>query len=200
MRKTTLRKVFQREKISHRRYLAIGVFVQEYELMVDATRQTTLLCLGLPVHFEPRALIVLSHRAMTAMPLFETMRGVIGECMRYETIPEDRKQSLIQLVGQIHKEYGALAQLRNLLLHGTWRPGQAHEDLQIHKFRGKLPGGLQTSDVPTKAIDFIAAARRCRRQAKLILHLASTVLNHNFDPSVNYQNVNNAWTLRPTQN
>ncbi len=193
---TTPKPTRQQRLDARSRYYALGRFVEEFELMVDAMRSASLgLIEGIePPYADMKVYLVLTHSSMTAGPLMQVLRGMLGQTMRYhEGLTEQRKKEFMALVGQINSDQSKLVEARNAILHGTWRTSPQDFSLEIYNFRSSLDDGLRSPPIANSAQEFFMLARRARRLAKMILRLAPTARVHNFDRSVLYVNRNGRW-------
>jgi hypothetical protein len=184
----------KQEREAQRRAWALGIFVQEFEHMVDRVRGVILGCTGCtPFSGDQIVMVILTHQALGASALFEIMRGAIGEKWRYLTFPDDRRERLSEIITQIGKEYSDLCKLRNNLLHGTWLVQPTDLSLAIYKWRAKLDDGLRPIDkIPTAAKEFVALARCCRLQAKMISAVSGTIQSE-YNPKYYFSRRGKLW-------
>jgi hypothetical protein len=158
---------------------SLGRFVQAFELMVDAVRTSCYFFLSRGDGKLGQLLnVVLYHQSMTAGPLFEIVRGIYAIMAdNYpEVFNEEEKRTITSVLRYCAKEYSALLELRNGLLHGTWRIGWASVDqkdfseMVVHKF--KVSGaGYKLVDLPKSADELNAHTSRCESVMTLIYRI-----------------------------
>ena len=158
---------------------ALGRFVQAFELMVDAVRTTSYSFLS---RGDPKAALVLLHQSMTAKSLFEIMRGLYGTLViEYPFLFQDDKDTINSVLKLCATEYDKLVNLRNDLLHGTWRIGWARPDqedfseLFVDKAR-VWAGGYKLADLPKTAAELSERTKRCEYLTTLLSRLYGAVL------------------------
>ena len=148
-------------------YETLGEFVEGFELMVDEVRSSCILLIGRNTFEKPLAEIAFHHGAMTAKPLFEIMRAMIGELTKDPDNADAKERAVFTgVLSQIAKEYSDLTNMRNNLLHGTWFVGHiAHDDITAKEFyvrkHTSTKDGLSSLVLPKTAEELRALSRRC---------------------------------------
>jgi hypothetical protein len=188
---------------------AIGRFVQSFELMVDVVRNVSHSILSGGDEKRSQLInVVLFHQSMTAKPLFEIMRGLYGLLIReYADLFKDDKDTLNAVLKFCASEYEKLANLRNDLLHGTWRIGWATPDqedfgdLIVHRAR-VWAGGYKFAELPKTTPELRQLAERCDELRKLFDRLwgAVTISLSRGEPSrvrFNVRKENDKWLPQP---
>ncbi len=121
-------------------YERLGRFVESFEAMVHEVRSSCILLLGQDDPKEPLHHIIFHHQSMTAKPLFEIFRAMTVRTISDEKFKKDHGLQAIAedtfrgILAEISKEYMALSNLRNNLLHGTWFVGYVGEDANSPEF------------------------------------------------------------------
>ena len=158
---------------------SLGRFVQAFELMVEVTRTTNSFFLS---RGDPKlgqmTNVVLFHSSMTAWPLFEIMRGLYAQAAENypEFFDQNERSTLNQVMAYCATEYSKLLELRNNLLHGTWRIGwtsaeqQDFSEMLVHKFKGNK-SGYALVDLPKTAEELDAETRRCEALKDLLYQI-----------------------------
>jgi hypothetical protein len=149
---------------------ALGRFVQAFELMVDAARQA----LSMHLQSQNPSLVYLTrmifhHPALTAKPLFELFRAVVYTLVN-ELLPGCDESTALnnKLLGQVAKEYTALFETRNMILHGTPLVGFAgaeqddFSEMMIVKW-GVGAQGWKVYDTPKSAAELLDICARCAK-------------------------------------
>jgi hypothetical protein len=163
-------------------YEALGRFVEAFEAMVGETRNCSINLLQTDHRNSVLVDVAFHHPALAARPLFEIFRALIIEFLSLPNItvtPEERKifQGVLQTIA---KEYEYLTNIRNTLLHGTWRIGYStNEDPNSETFfldKFKPTGdGLKREDVPNTAFELLGFKDRCENTRDWIAHIHACV-------------------------
>jgi len=178
------------EARSAKAYEALGRFVEAFEGMVHETRSITIRLLSDNKNMYHRHLIEIAfhHNCMTAKPLFEIFRAIViqmvGASIEAQELrrksarddwplpiadsfgrpvdftPSDREM-LLGVLKIVAKEYGALTDLRNGLLHGSWFVGyESSIDFDLHKYT-VTKEGLARVDLPENTAQLLEVRDRC---------------------------------------
>jgi hypothetical protein len=149
---------------------ALGRFVQAFEDMVNEARNACLMILSEPKpKWQALVNIALHHRVMTAQPLMDIMQGIFGTMLddpdTRATMKEVEIHTFEEVLKQIRKDYDALVNKRNELLHGTWTVGLSGDHGERAHFRvvKRRPSakGMKYASLPTTAEELLALCRDC---------------------------------------
>jgi hypothetical protein len=176
------------EKNVREQYECLGRFVEAFEIMVNEVRRTCVELLSPDTEHAKLVRVPFHHPAMTAKPLFDIMRGIIGQMLKDEKfrkrhgITDEDYTAFLGVLATINAEYEKLANMRNDLLHGTWRIGYVGgpEDMHAPEFRierhrvGKH-GLSEAEGLPKDASQLRGLARRCEGTWAWISTLVSCV-------------------------
>lgn len=177
---------------------ALGRFVQDFELMVEAVRfgGAGLLSAG------RLANIVFHHSALTAAPLFEIFRAMVIEALAESDrdVPAREQDVANAVLTSIADQYNHLVARRNELLHGTWHIGWASPDQEDFS---KIPAmklkvtkaGLRSVDMPRDIDELRALSSQCKRLNKMIYAVYFCVLHGENAFSRKFQKDGSDWNL-----
>lgn len=184
------------QEASDKQFRALGVFVQEFELIIEWIRIACMFILSRDGQQQQLVDIVLHHSSLTAKPLFEIMRALFAKIT--EGVDPSEIAVLNSVMSQIAKDFDSLVEARNSLLHGTWRIGWQHfnEDdfskLNLSK-RKVTKHGLVDAKVPFNLGELEALSIRCDEVKRMIVTLNSCqVGRHSF--SGNFVKTGDRWT------
>jgi hypothetical protein len=125
-----------RERNRAAQFEALGRFVQAFEDMVDEAR---VLCMDIISYLSGGPIsdqnqhrtmlhIVFYHQSMSAKPIFELMRAMIGQMLNdpefrlRRGINHEDRFAFLEILKRINAEYQELTAIRNVL-HGIWSIG-----------------------------------------------------------------------------
>jgi hypothetical protein len=122
--------------------------------------------------------IIFHHQSMTAKPIFEiframTMRTISDDHFRKEHVVEQAVIDTFRgVLAMIAKEYFALSNVRNSLLHGTWFVGYVGDDptspeFDVYKY-AVSSDGLSRVELPRTAKELMDLSTRCEETRDLI--------------------------------
>jgi hypothetical protein len=171
-----------RERNRAEQFEALGRFVQAFEDMVDEAR---VLCMDIvsdlgrgsnPDQILHRTAlhIIFYHQSITAKPIFELVRAMIGQMLNDEAFqirrgisPEDRF-IFLEIVKHANAEYEKLTAIRNDLLHGVWSVGTPWDDESddaeffLYKPKSNRDGFIgKRDDLPRSATQLLQLSERC---------------------------------------
>lgn len=154
---------------------ALGRFVQAFEQMVEAARfglSHRLQCESQNLFYFTRMLF--HHKALTAGPMFELFRGfIMVDVLEIKKLPEVQAGAYREAIRDIGREYMALVEIRNLILHGTpyigWAGAEQEDfsELAIHK-GGVDKNGLKEHETPKSAAEILTLCGRCDKVTEAI--------------------------------
>jgi hypothetical protein len=188
-------------------YATLGEFVEGFELMVDEARSSCVLLIGRNTFEKPLAEIAFHHGAMTAKPLFEIMRAMIGELLKDTDNASDKERAVFSgVLLQIAKEYSDLTNMRNNLLHGTWFVGYiGHEEdnLTAKEFyvrkHTSTKDGLSSLVLPKTAEELRALSQRCWETRDFIRAIQDCIpfVGNGSKLERRFKLTENGWEMRP---
>lgn len=173
---STLHEINQKEQFE-----ALGRFVQSFEDMVDQART---ICMdifsslsGSLTHESLHRIllhIIFHHQSITAKPIFEIMRAMIGQILsngEYRSehdIDDEARDVFFGVLTSINKRYSELVAMRNDLLHATWSIGIRLDDnsdsseFHIYKPKSNKHGFTGFRDnLPRTAAQLLELSRQC---------------------------------------
>ncbi len=161
---------------------ALGTFVRDFEHLVERVRTEILMIvtarLRMPqVTNQPYVGMILHNRALTAAPLWEILRGMIGQMLSDGLRPDLSRDDIFKLVSAINREMEDLFSLRNTIVHAAWEVGARPQDgeqdtwMLMMKNKATIKGGYAAVEGPRSADELIAIGARCRLQAKNVTKL-----------------------------
>ena len=165
----------------------LGRYVQAFEQMIAAVRfvllQLTTRGAG-PAGVKHQGLlnIVFHHQAMTAQPLFDILRAIIGEIINDKDyrVSASERGTIILILTQVAGDYSDVVRQRNDLIHGTWYIGWASSsqtdfsDMAVAKFKATKTG-LGSASTPKNASELRSIIAECDRLGHLIRSLESAM-------------------------
>ena len=169
-----------RRKHAEEVFAALGFFVQGFERVVSSLRgHCTEMVMGFKrgISFDPAfpyavamtahikiSAMIFHHDAITARPLLDLWRALIFENAKaIPNLSENGRKVSEDIVAEIAKEFLALVDARNRLLHATWRVGYWMPDppsesgisgeidfsrLLVEKYRISKSGFQKRDDLP----------------------------------------------------
>jgi hypothetical protein len=170
------------ERESQEQLAALGTFVRDFEYLVDRVRTEILMIvtarLSTPqIKHQPYVGMILHSRALTAAPLWEILRGMVGQMLGDGLRPDLSRDDILKLVSAINREIEELFSLRNTIVHATWemgarpRDGESDTWMLMMKNKATIKSGYTSVEGPRSADELIAIGARCRVQAKNITKL-----------------------------
>lgn len=154
---------------------ALGRFVQAFEQMVEAARfglSHRLQCESQNLFYFTSMLF--HHKALTAGPLFELFRGfIMVDVLEIKKLPEVQAGAYREAMRDIGREYMALVEFRNLILHGTpyigWAGAEQEDfsELAIHK-GGVDKNGFKEHETPKSAAAILTLCGQCDKVTEAI--------------------------------
>jgi hypothetical protein len=163
-------------------YAALGRFVTVFEDTVNLIRTATVGMLASNQRYEKLVNIAFHSSVMTAAPLFQVFRAVIGQIVTDGDFdfPQRQGQDILSVMNQIAGEFEAIQQTRNSLLHGTWEVGWCGEPgtgLALFSVTKLKPSktGLSRAEVPSRPDELSQWAERCLALQVLIERVIQAV-------------------------
>ncbi|WP_159349130.1 hypothetical protein [Roseomonas harenae] len=164
-------------------YAALGRFVTVFEDTVNLIRTATVGMLASNRRYEKLVNIAFHSSVMTAGPLFQVFRAVVGQIVTDEEFgfPKLQGQDILSVMNQIAGEFDAIQQTRNSLLHGTWEVGWCGEPgngLAVFSVTKLKPSrtGLSRAEVPSRPDELSEWAERCHAAQTLIERVVEAVV------------------------
>jgi hypothetical protein len=164
-------------------YTALGRFVTVFEDTVNLIRTATVGMLASNRRYEKLVNIAFHSSVMTAGPLFQVFRAVVGQIVTDEEFgfPKQQGQDILSVMNQIAGEFEAIQQTRNSLLHGTWEVGWCGEPgngLAVFSVTKLKPSrtGLSRAEVPSRPDELGGWAERCHAAQTLIERVVQAVV------------------------
>jgi hypothetical protein len=110
---------------------------------------------------------------MTAKPLFDIMRSIIGELLNNEDyckpykIGEHERRAFFGAIARVSTEYFNLSEIRNDLVHGTWfvglqMPEQNPEEFALYRRKVTKNGIARSENLPKTASELLELSYRCQ--------------------------------------
>jgi hypothetical protein len=165
-------------------YAALGRFVTLFEDTVNLLRTATVGMLSANHRYEKLVNIAFHSSVMTAAPLFQVFRAVVGQIVTDEEFgfPKQQGQDILSVMNQIAGEFEVIQQTRNNLLHGTWEVGWCGEHgsgLAVFSVTKLKPSriGLSRAEVPSRPDDLGELADRCLAVQALIERVVQAVVS-----------------------
>jgi hypothetical protein len=164
-------------------HAALGRFVTVFEDTVNLIRTATVGMLATNRRSEKLVNIAFHSSVMTAAPLFQVFRAVVGQIVTDEDFefPRLEGQEILSVMNQVAGEFDAIQQTRNSLLHGTWEVGWCGEPgngMPIFSVTRLKPSrtGLTRAEVPSRPGELGDWAERCLATQALIERVVQAVV------------------------
>jgi hypothetical protein len=164
-------------------YTALGRFVTVFEDTVNLIRTATVGMLASDRRYGKLVNIAFHSSVMTAGPLFQVFRAIVGQIVTDEEFgfPKQQGQDILSVMNQIAGEFEAIQQTRNSLLHGTWEVGWCGEPgngLAVFSVTKLKPSrtGLSRAEVPSRPDELGEWAERCHAAQALIERVVQAVV------------------------
>jgi hypothetical protein len=164
-------------KNRQQQYEALGRFVEAFENLVDTFRDTSLKILSKGDDHARLVNIFLHHSALTAKPLFDIMRALIIDFLRQQPQSEvsiKEREGVAGVLNVIATECQHLWEVRNSLLHGTWKVGYLSWDdpnstkFILDKYKPTKTGLRRQEGLPEDAFELMDLGDRCNRAASWV--------------------------------
>lgn len=163
-------------------HAALGRFVTVFEDTVHLIRTATVGLLASNHRYEKLVNIAFHSSVMTAAPLFQVFRAVVGQIVTDEEFdfPKREGQDVLSVMSQVAAEFEAIQQTRNSLLHGTWEvdwcgePGDGTPIFSVTKLKPSRTG-LSRAEVPSRPDELTDWADRCLAAQTLIERVVQAV-------------------------
>jgi len=164
-------------------HAALGRFVTVFEDTVNLVRTATVGLLASSRRYEKLVNIAFHSSVMTAAPLFQVFRAVVGQIVTDEEFgfPKGKGQDILSVMNQIAGEFEAIQQTRNSLLHGTWEvdwcgePGNGVPVFSVTKLKPSRTG-LSRAEVPSRPDELTGWADRCLAAQALVERVVQAVV------------------------
>jgi hypothetical protein len=169
-----------REINKKEQFEALGKFVQSFEDMVDEAR---IICMDIfsslsgdltHQHLHRILLhIVFYHQSITAKPVFEITRAMIGQILNdreyraKHNIDDDAQVIFFGALTSINTQFQKLVAKRNDLLHATWNIGSCLDtndssEFSVYKPKSNKDGFIGfRDDLPKTAAQLLELSRQC---------------------------------------
>lgn len=164
-------------------HAALGRFVTLFEDTVNLIRTATVAMLSADSRHGKLVNIAFHSSVMTAAPLFQIFRAVVGQIATDADFgyPRQQGQDILSVMNQIAGEFEAIQQTRNGLLHGTWDVdwcGEQGSGLAVFSVTRLKPSrtGLSRAELPSRPEDLGELAERCLSVQALIQRVVQAVL------------------------
>lgn len=173
---------------SREQYAALGQFVEAFEHMIHEVRQECIELIGRADRAPGLSSIPFHHQVMTAKPLFDIMRAMIGalldnkEYREQRNLTESSRSALSGSLTRVSTEYYDLCSIRNDLLHGTWYvglllPEQNPEEFGLYRYNVTKNGIAASRNLPATASDLSALTQRCETAGRWITTIGRCMLD-----------------------
>ncbi|MBP0494983.1 hypothetical protein [Roseomonas indoligenes] len=163
-------------------YAALGRFVTVFEETVNLIRTATVGMLAASHRHEKLVNIAFHSSVMTAAPLFQVFRAVVGQIVTDEDyeFPATMGPDILSIMNQVASEFEVVQQARNNLLHGTWEVswcGAHGSGLPVFIVTKLKPSriGLSRAEVPSRPDELGDLADRCLSVQALIERVVQAV-------------------------
>jgi hypothetical protein len=163
-------------------HAALGRFVTLFEDTVHLIRTATVGMLSANRRYERLVNIAFHSTVMTAAPLFQVFRAVVGQIAMDEEfgVPRQQGQVILSVMNQVAAEFEVIQQTRNNLLHGTWEVGWCEDrgpELPVFSVTKLKPSrtGLSRAEVPSRPGELGELADRCLAVQALIERVVQAV-------------------------
>lgn len=128
-----------------RQLIALGHFVQCFEIMVDLIRTGCLRLTANPDERHTRMMkIVFNYQNLTLFPLFEIFRSLTAEWLQDDRceIKDEDKNIIRAVLAQLSDEIRSISETRNNIVHGTWRtlPMSDYHHTTVEKVKASKSG------------------------------------------------------------
>lgn len=179
---------------------ALGRFVRAFEWMVNNIRAVSFGVIGGTEKQQSLLARAFHHPALSAMPQFEIMRGMVTALVveQRPEIDQEERDATLALLGQLADEVQSLTAMRNKLLHGTWyinssgSDDQAGQRLGVSKPQWDKTGRYVGS--PMKEVDDLnALIERCDDVALMLNVLAACCTTPDTRVSFNFRREGKTW-------
>jgi hypothetical protein len=168
------------KKNTTEQYAALGRFVEAFELMVNEVREICIerICHSIGSSEREQLIEIAFHnQAMTAKPLFDTMRAIIAEIVNVPASPHyANRNTFKKVLSWVETEYNHLYNKRNELLHGTWLVGYVSQDdpdakeFVVRKYKTSADG-LARAQLPKNATELLNLVTRCDDARMWLAHI-----------------------------
>jgi hypothetical protein len=171
-----------RERNRAAQFEALGRFVEAFEDMVDEAR---VLCMDIISHLgagpapdqnlhRTMLHIVFYHQSLSAMPIFELTRAMIGQMLNDQEfrsrwgIDHEDRSVFFEILKRVNADYQELTAIRNDLLHGNWSVGTPWDEdsddseFFLYKPKSNKDGFVgKRDDLPQTASELLQLSKRC---------------------------------------
>jgi hypothetical protein len=181
-----------RERLAKEQFEALGRFVQAFEHLVDEVRTGCVFFVaagGADPAQRHRAGIAFHHHSLTAVPLLEILRALVGDYMLEAARKVERgdREVVRAVLSQIAGEYQDLSRKRNDIVHGTWfigwaEPARESEGEMVSMKFGLTPDGLTPKKLPESATAMHALVAACDRLREEIKAVRQSLLLYHHQP------------------
>ncbi len=193
------------DKNTREQYETLGRFVEAFEMLVNEVRFVCTAIMGPNPFSSAIPQIVFHHGAMTAKPLFEIMRAMIGELTSNPNYIDENEIPVFDgVLGYLAKEYNSLTNMRNNLLHGTWFVGyRGTGDEDAAEFYVKkhvsTKRGLKALDLPKTASELRALTQHCEKMRDYVSALQDCIplVGNGSSMERRFKQSGEEWELRP---
>jgi hypothetical protein len=163
-------------------YAALGRFVTVFEETVNLIRTAAVGMLATSHRHEKLVNIAFHSTVMTAAPLFQVFRAVVGQMVTDDEygFPKSMGPDILSVMNQVASEFDVIQQARNNLLHGTWEVawcGAHGNGLPVFTVTKLKPSrtGLSRAEVPSRPDELGDLTNRCLSAQALIERVVQAV-------------------------
>jgi hypothetical protein len=164
-------------------HAALGRYVEAFELVVHWIRGGCVILISQKPQQQRLMNVVFNHRSMTAEPLFQIYRALVGEIVNDQDTKfgNEERKAILGVLQQIGREFQSAVQKRNDFLHGTWFIGWGNEKSEDWSSIGFMRlkstnDGLASIQGPKSAKDIDILTKDCKQLADFFSRLHSCIL------------------------
>lgn len=166
-------------------YAALGRFVQNFELMIGCARHVIYMMLRNDGTHNDDINILINHRSLTARPLLEICESMLSRrFFIYQEAAEEDIVAARKILKQISKEWRELEEMRNAIVHATWRigwgliDGSIETTIPVHKYSHSASekSGFKAVNLPTSIEDLDCLSGRCGKNGELLQRLWTCIV------------------------
>jgi hypothetical protein len=171
-------------------YEGLGRFVEGFELLVDAMRTELLFTWNREGLIQTQGLYRTALAELTAYPIKGVFVATMAELAELTITDSAEHQHVDKVLKYINLHYGEMVEVRNEIVHGTWRIGWASEkDLDFSVADGVKPtntkSGVAHRDISRSKEDFYQLVDECNMLKCVVQRLGGT-LRHNRSITANF--------------
>lgn len=182
---------------------AIGRFVQAFEGTVEVCRRLLSIMIPTDGASQAKLNLVLHHQALSAWPLFELARNVSIMHVT-QRAPEEQATALNSIFAQAASDFEKLVDVRNSLLHGTWRIGwrspidEPSDRLSVYKFKPTRGELRPSASLPGSVGDLLSWVEKSNELSRALEYILAVLIMPGGPRVVeNFRKVDGRWSRIP---